>query len=304
VPKANFSRHLTIILVDNVDLATLGAVRYARSKRSSDLRAVHFVLDDVHAEQLRAEWCAQPVLADVPLHLVDCPDRRLARAALELAVKASADPGTDVTLLLPRRTYSPFLGRLLHDRTADEIARATSRLPRVVATIIPFDVEGALDGQLEPAASSVVDGAPGTGHVLEGTASKYVEDVTGPRLNDGRVEVVDSSLSASPVADDPAFAVNGDGNGVTPIAGLSWRQRATVEGDVRSVRAAALSGAPTLEVELWDSTGGVTLVFYGRRHIPGLEPGRHVRASGMVGDMHGCLAISNPTYALVSPAQV
>jgi hypothetical protein len=77
-----------------------------------------------------------------------------------------------------------------------------------------------------------------------------------------------------------------------------------VEGDVRSVRVAALSGAPTLEVELWDRTGGVTLVFYGRRHIAGMVPGRRVRASGMVGDMHGCLAISNPEYELVAPSPV
>ena len=45
-----------------------------------------------------------------------------------------------MTLLLPRRTYSPLLGRLLHDRTADEIAEVVSRLPHAAATIVPFDV--------------------------------------------------------------------------------------------------------------------------------------------------------------------
>ncbi len=288
---ANFSRHQTIVLVDNVDLATLGAVRYARSKRATDLRAVHFVVDEAHADQLREDWCAQPLLADIPLHLVDCPDRRIARAALELAAKATADPGTDVTLLLPRRTYSPILGRLLHDRTADEIARATSRLPRVVATIVPFDVEGALEEH--PSVASEGTWLLESGPVPAGTASKSRDGV--PRLQPDLV----ATGAGDGAVPDPSTS-----NGRMRIGDIRWRERATVEGDVRSVRVAALSGAPTLEVELWDSTGGVTLVFYGRRRIAGLEPGRRVRASGMVGDMHGCLAISNPEYELVTPSSV
>jgi hypothetical protein len=287
-PLTTYSRHQTIVLVDNVDLATLGAVRYARGKRSTDLRAVHFVVDDAHAEDLRQQWCLQPALADVPLDLVDCPDRRLARAALELAAKVTADPGTDLTLLLPRRTYSPILGRLLHDRTADEIARATSRLPRVVATIIPFDVEGAIDEPLDVDSRRTL--LPAAGHTDTGSASRPRAGV--PRLRP------ESGASGSVNGSSPGPAAAA---GTTQIGALEWRHRATVEGDVRSVRVAALSGAPTLEVELWDRTGGVTLVFYGRRHIPGLEPGRRVRARGMVGDMHGGLAISNPEYELVAP---
>ena len=308
VPKANFSRHLTIVLVDNVDLATLGAVRYARSKRSIDVRAVHFVLDEVHAEQLRAAWAVQPVLADVPLHLVDCPDRRLTRAALELAVKVSQDPGTEVTLLLPRRTYSPVLGRLLHDRTADEISRAVSRLPRVVATIIPFDVEGALAARTESVGAEAVpvqaEAVPVQAEAVPVGAGTAVR----VQPSDG----VPPTQASRPAPDSNAVgtlgtggtAAESDSGAVQPIGSLAWRHRATIEGTVRAVRGAALSGAPTLEVELWDSTGGVTLVFYGRRHIPGLDPGRHVRATGMVGDLHGCLAISNPLYELVvEPAQ-
>ena len=42
--------------------------------------------------------------------------------------------------VLPRRSYPPLLGLLLHDRTADKIARVVSRIPRSAATIIPFDV--------------------------------------------------------------------------------------------------------------------------------------------------------------------
>ncbi len=48
---------------------------------------------------------------------------------------------TNVTVLLPRRTYAPVLGRLLHDRTADKISKAVSRIPDAAATIVPYDVQ-------------------------------------------------------------------------------------------------------------------------------------------------------------------
>ena len=44
-------------------------------------------------------------------------------------------------MLLPRRTFSALLGRLLHDRTADKMARAVSRIPGATAIIVPYDVE-------------------------------------------------------------------------------------------------------------------------------------------------------------------
>jgi hypothetical protein len=42
--------------------------------------------------------------------------------------------------VLPRRSYPVLASRLLHDHTADRIARVVSRVPSAAATIIPFDV--------------------------------------------------------------------------------------------------------------------------------------------------------------------
>src|SRR6202023_1352504 len=77
----------------------------------------------------------------VTLDFIDVADRRLIRAAAELVERETADPGTHVTVVLPRRSYSALLGRLLHDRTADKIAAVVSRIPRSAATIVPYDVE-------------------------------------------------------------------------------------------------------------------------------------------------------------------
>ncbi len=69
----------------------------------------------------------------IPLELADCPDRRLAHAAARLATSLAAAPGTHVTVVLPRRCYPPLAGRLLHDHTADRIARVVSRVPDAAA---------------------------------------------------------------------------------------------------------------------------------------------------------------------------
>jgi hypothetical protein len=134
----NYSRRVVLLLVDSYDLATIAAIRYAKSLHPSALRAVHFSLDSAQAARLRQRWLAAGLR--IPLELADCPDRRLGHAAAELATAEAAAPGTHVTVVLPRRSYPPLTGRLLHDHTADRIARRVSRVPGAAATIIPFDV--------------------------------------------------------------------------------------------------------------------------------------------------------------------
>jgi amino acid transporter len=139
----NYPRRTVYILVDSFDLATLAAIRYARSLRPTTLRAVHFVIDTAEAETLRDEWTRAD--RGIVLDFIDCPDRRLARAAAELVSAEATEPGVHVTAVLPRRSYSPLLGRLLHDRTADKIAAVVSRIPHCAATIVPFDVRNRLE---------------------------------------------------------------------------------------------------------------------------------------------------------------
>ena len=107
--------------------------------RPTTIRAVHFVIDNVRADKLREKWTRAD--RGVTLDFIDCSDRRLTRAAAELVEREASDPETHVTVVLPRRSYSALLGRLLHDRTADKIAAVVSRIPRSAATIIPYDVE-------------------------------------------------------------------------------------------------------------------------------------------------------------------
>lgn len=55
----------------------------------------------------------------------------------------------------------------------------------------------------------------------------------------------------------------------------------------------------SLEVQVFDGTGGMRLLFFGRTSIAGIEPGAVVRATGRVGEYKGKLALANPYYELV-----
>src|SRR6185437_16352492 len=69
-------RHVVMVLVDRIDLATARAIQYARALTPDDLHAVHFNIDQKRAERLIARW-QQLGLARLPLGVIDCPDRRL-----------------------------------------------------------------------------------------------------------------------------------------------------------------------------------------------------------------------------------
>jgi amino acid transporter len=128
-----------VVLVDHFDFATIEALHYASELRADKLSAVHFIIDTRHAQRLQDRW--QHFEDDMPLEMVECPDRNLSRSAQELVMREiEDDPSTKVTVLLPRRTYAPLVGRLLHDRTADKMAGAVSRVEGATAQIVAYDV--------------------------------------------------------------------------------------------------------------------------------------------------------------------
>ena len=259
-------RHVVVILVDKIDLATARAVQYARTLTPDDLHAVHFNIDDKRAELLISRW-QQLGLARLPLDVIDCPDRRLGRAALELAAELT-DGETEVSMLLPRRSYGKTWRRVLHDQTADRIVDIVSQLPHVNATIIPFHVA---KGLTETQLSAEV--------VLRRAPSQRLNPKVKRRPNEpGQREA-------------------------QPISALRWRSRAKVAGRVKTVRVQPLSDVPTLQCVLVDSSGqAITLVFLGRRSISGLRSGSMLIAEGMVGKHHGKLAMINPAFELLSPS--
>ena len=146
--------HRVLVFIDSIDLAEVEAMRYANGLHADGLTAVHFVLDEARAARLQVRW--QRYGDRTELRMVDCPDRQLGGAAQQLVAQVKEDyPDSAVTVLLPRRMYSPLAGRLLHDRTADMMARMVSRIPGASAQILAYDVGsrvarvlGAPDGEV------------------------------------------------------------------------------------------------------------------------------------------------------------
>ncbi|HWE70559.1 MAG TPA: amino acid permease [Acidimicrobiales bacterium] len=280
------SRHNVIVLIDRLDMATARAIQYARTLHPDEIRAVHFLLDDREAAALEAEW-GRLGLAGLPLDVIECEDRRLTRAALELAAETVADNTTELTMLLPRRGFEAGWHRLLHDGTADRIAASVSQLPHVNVSVVPYQLTG---GWLSRRREWRRGRAPAPGpEPATGQSTK-----ASARAAD-RVAVREAT---KPAFDRAAF---GDqGRGTMPIGEVQWRTRVRVAGKIRSVRVQPRAGTSNLECVLTDGTGNLFLVFQGRRRIPGVQPGARLVVEGMVGDWGHHQAILNPDYELIA----
>jgi hypothetical protein len=86
--------------------------------------------------------------------------------------------------------------------------------------------------------------------------------------------------------------------GCCPIAEAEDRQRATIQGVLRTVTLRPRGGVPALEAELYDGSAVITLIWLGRRRIVGVEPGRSIKVEGRVGGSQGTRVMYNPRYEL------
>ena len=269
-------RHVVVVFVDRLDMATVRALQYARTLAPDDLRAVHFDIDTKVARELEAEW-GRFGLGRLPLDIIEVPDRRLGRAAIELVADATLDGDTECTVLLPRRSYARVWQRFLHDRTADRIAAVLGQVPHVSATIVPFAVSGQFGERVRSYGRSVQRARLGDAH-LTGSAPVDVDARTGvDRM--GRRD--GPKRPGAMLAADQTLALRA--GATTPIASVQPRQRIRVAGRVKSVRVQPRAGTSNLECVLSDGTGGLLLVFQGRPKIAGIEPGARLVAEGMVG---------------------
>jgi hypothetical protein len=245
-----YARHRVFVFVNSVDLSLLEALRYGKGLRADELIAVHFMVDPALAAQIRKRW--DHFELDTRLRVVDCPDRRITRAAQLFVAKAQAEhPNTNVTVLLPRRTYAPLFGRLLHDRTADKIARAVSLIPDAAATIVPYDVQSRIEEAYPDRLEQKV------ARELE----KFGEWVTRDEEQD--VDAYEHPRSS-----------------VITVAGLIPGHSATFEGRVSQVEDVA-NGRRTLRwIVVGDHSGEITVTFRPGHGGADIVPGQLLRITG------------------------
>lgn len=87
--------------------------------------------------------------------------------------------------------------------------------------------------------------------------------------------------------------------GVIHIGDVSQRTLVTVSGEVRSVTLRPRHETPALDVELWDGSDSLHLIWLGRRRIAGIVPGIKLQATGRVTKQRKLTTIFNPAYEIL-----
>ena len=87
--------------------------------------------------------------------------------------------------------------------------------------------------------------------------------------------------------------------GSIPIQECEDRQRVQLTGTVSTVTINPRAGHPALEIELRDGSGAVTLVWLGRRQIPGIDCGQTLKVWGRISCHEGKRLVYNPRYELM-----
>ena len=271
--KMNIRMNRAIVFVDYYDLATERALQYCNTLNAYSIRAVHFDIDPMVTKRLEDRWGApNTASAGISLEIVECEDRRLDRAALELVADVVRDPDVFCMVILPRKGFISRLQRLLHDRTADSMAGAVMHVPRTAATIIPYR-----SGRTKLEKGAVIE-APLSDQVARGGVRE-----------DAHLE-----------ADVKLAQRSGD---ASPIGGLQERSFAEIAGRVRAMTITKERGLHELRCVIADNTGSVTLVFQGRSSVPGIERGTRLLVKGTVTSLRREAVILNPQYEIVASTQ-
>ncbi len=267
-----YARHRVFVFVNSVDLAVIEALRYGRGLRADELIAVHFMVDAAYAAQLRKRW--DHFELDTRLRVVDCPDRRIIRAAQLFIAKARDEHrDTNVTVLLPRRTYAPLIGRLLHDRTADKIARAVSLIPDAAATIVPYDVQT---------------------RIQEAYPERFEQRIT------RELDRVETWVSRGEDQDIEAYEHPDPSRSVITVAGLISGQRATFEGRVSEVEDTEKGRRTLRSIVVGDNSGDITVTFQSGRGGADIQPGQLLRITGKPRQTgNRPMSMSDPAYHIV-----
>jgi amino acid transporter len=267
-----YARHRVFVFVNSVDLAVIEALRYGRGLRADELIAVHFMVDAAYAAQLRKRW--DHFELDTRLRVVDCPDRRITRAAQLFVAKARDElRDTNVTVLLPRRTYAPLIGRLLHDRTADKIARAVSLIPDAAATIVPYDVQS---------------------RIQEAYPERFEQKVT------RELDKVEAWVSRGEDQDIEAYEHPDPSRSVITVAGLIPGQRATFEGRVNQVEDITRGKRTLRSIVVGDHSGEIGVTFRPGHGGADIQPGQLLRIIGKPKQTgNRPLSMLDPAYHIV-----
>jgi len=261
-----------IVLVSKLHLPTLRALAYARATRPSKLEAIIVNVDEAETARLKDEWDRADI--PVPLTVVASPYREITRPVVQYVKQLRRESPRDiVTVFIPEYVLGHWWEQVLHNQSALRLKARLLQQRGVVVASVPYQLRSARKAEAAAKAQ----------------AGLSVKGALPPlrRLTAGRDELHAEELQAEI-----------EQTAAQPIIDCGDREVVDVTGILRSVTLRPRGPSLTMEADLWDGTGNITLVWLGRRNIPGVEPGRHIVVHGRVAQIKGDRTIYNPIYEL------
>jgi amino acid transporter len=271
LPASNVS----IVLVSKLHLPTLRALAYAKATRPARLEAVTVDVDEAETQRLEEEW--ERAGMPVPLTVVSSPYRDITQPVVSYVKRLrSENPQDIVTVYIPEYVLSHWWEQVLHNQSALRLKARLLNLRGVVVASVPYQLKSAASGYAEK-----IDPLAGRASLRQ-------------RLGAGR----DAQHAAEVQAEITGISPAGGGPAV-PIADSRLGAVVDVAGTLRAVTLRPRGTSPTMEADLWDGTGSITLVWLGRHDIPGVQPGRRLVVHGRLAQIKGERMIFNPSYELL-----
>ncbi|MEW6402270.1 MAG: APC family permease, partial [Chloroflexota bacterium] len=133
------TRHRVIMPVSGVHQGTLAALRYARML-SSDVTAVHVLIEPEEAEKVRKKW--ETWGEGVRMVMLDSPYRLFVEPLLEYIadIADQRQPGETITIVVPEFVSNNKLSGPLHMNTANVLRQQLKHQPGIVITNVPYHV--------------------------------------------------------------------------------------------------------------------------------------------------------------------
>ena len=206
--------------------------------------------------------------------MVASPYREITRPVVQYVKQLRRESPRDiVTVFIPEYVLGHWWEQVLHNQSALRLKARLLQQRGVVVASVPYQLKSATRAQAAAKAQ----------------ASLSVKGALPPlrRLTAGRDELHAEELQAEVQL-----------TAAQPIVDCGDREVVDVTGILRSVTLRPRGPSLTMEADLWDGTGNITLVWLGRRNIPGVEPGRRIVVHGRVAQMKGDRTIYNPIYEL------
>ncbi len=134
------TRHRVIMPVSGVHQGTLAALRYARML-SSDVTAVHILIEPDEAEKVRKKW--EMWGEGVRLVMLDSPYRLFIEPLLEYIadIADQRQPGETITIVVPEFVSENRITSTLHTNTAELLRSQLRNQPGIVITNVPYHVK-------------------------------------------------------------------------------------------------------------------------------------------------------------------